>query len=98
LGLEDFVEVVVTSEMVSKGKPDPEIYLETSKKLKENPSNCVVYEDALSGLRAAQSAGMKVVLVSTSHNVDEIEGIQVNGVIDNFLNVKNYGFFTKIQS
>ncbi|WP_341465048.1 HAD family phosphatase [Clostridium acetireducens] len=56
-------DAITTADEISKNKNSPDIYLLTAKKLKENPKNCIVFEDILSGIISAKSAGMKVVAV-----------------------------------
>lgn len=48
---------------VVNGKPAPDIYLEAARQLGVDPSECLVFEDALSGLRAGKAAGCRVVAV-----------------------------------
>ena len=48
---------------VQHGKPAPDIYIEASRQLKVKPSECIVFEDALSGVRAGKAAGCYVVAV-----------------------------------
>jgi len=55
------------SEDVSKGKPDPEVFLEAAKILSITPKNCVVFEDSPHGIEAAKRAGMKTVALTTTH-------------------------------
>lgn len=73
-GLASFFEVVVYGAMVSRGKPDPEIYLTTAQKLGLEPARCVVFEDALLGIESARRAGMPVVGLTTSHPAEELAG------------------------
>ena len=56
-------DVVLGSDEVKNGKPSPDIYLEAARRLEVNPGACVVFEDSEAGVCAAQSAGMKVVIV-----------------------------------
>lgn len=58
---------LVTAEDVTNGKPDPEAYLAGARLLGVPPADCVVIEDAPSGIRAARAAGMPVVAVATTH-------------------------------
>ena len=53
-----FFDIIVDSDGVKKGKPDPEVYLKVSEKLKISPENCLVLEDAVNGVAAAKNAGM----------------------------------------
>lgn len=57
-GLSHFFKTVVSGEEVPKGKPAPDIYLETAKQLGVDPQNCVVLEDSRNGVIAAKKAGM----------------------------------------
>lgn len=57
--LTDYFDVVVSADDVDgKSKPDPEIFLLTSRKLGISPKNCVVIEDSLNGIMAAKRAGI----------------------------------------
>ncbi len=72
LGLSDIFDEIVTGEDVSKGKPDPEIYLLVAKRLKVSPPECVVVEDSIYGVQAAIEAGMKVLAVPTPKSRERI--------------------------
>ena len=62
-GLESFFDAIVTGGDVVHGKPAPDIFLLAASKLGVEPSKCVVFEDAFSGIRAAHAAGCRPVLV-----------------------------------
>ena len=62
-GLADAFPVVVSSDEVAHGKPEPDVYLEAARRLGCEPSACLVVEDSMNGVRAAKAAGMTVVLV-----------------------------------
>ena len=66
LELEDYFRVIVAAEDVSRGKPDPQVFLFAAQQLAVPPERCVVFEDALVGVEAALAGGMKVVAVSTT--------------------------------
>lgn len=56
------------SDMVSRGKPHPDIFLLAADKLGMNPGSCLVIEDSASGIKAAVAAGMTAVgLCAASH-------------------------------
>lgn len=59
----DRFKVVVGGDMVTKGKPNPDIFLKAAELLGLEPSECIVVEDSPAGIRAAVAAGMKAVLV-----------------------------------
>lgn len=62
-GLADAFRVVVSSDEVARGKPEPDVYLETARRLGVAPRDCLVIEDSLNGVLAARAAGMTVVLI-----------------------------------
>src|SRR5713101_3254679 len=55
LGLLRYFDVVVTSDDVMLGKPDPEVWTQAARRLRAAPAACVVFEDALVGVQAAPS-------------------------------------------
>lgn len=59
---EDF-QATVSSEEVGAGKPAPDVYLETAKRLGKEASACVAIEDSTNGIRSAHAAGMVVIAV-----------------------------------
>lgn len=59
----DRFEVVVGGDMVTNGKPHPDIFLKAAEALGTAPEACIVVEDSPAGIRAAHAAGMKAVLV-----------------------------------
>lgn len=62
-GVLDYFEVVVGGDQVSRGKPEPDIFLLAAERLGSLPGDCLVLEDSDPGLRAAAAAGMRVILV-----------------------------------
>ena len=62
-GLTAIFRVVVSSDEVPHGKPEPDVYLEAARRLGYEPGRCLVVEDSLNGVRAAKRAGMTCVLV-----------------------------------
>ncbi len=58
VGIIDLFDAIVDGNDVSKAKPDPEVFLLGAEKLNVTPENCVVFEDAIAGVEAANNAGM----------------------------------------
>lgn len=54
---------LVTRDLVQAGKPAPDIFLKAASMLGADPGDCLVFEDSINGIRAAQAAGMRVVMV-----------------------------------
>jgi beta-phosphoglucomutase family hydrolase len=75
LGLGRFFRTAVTAEMVERGKPAPDVFLEVARRLRVGPGRCVVFEDAPAGVEAGRAAGMKVVGVTTTHPGGHLEGV-----------------------
>ena len=60
--------VFITADDIRRGKPAPDGYLAAAAALHCRPENCVVIEDAPSGIEAAHAAGMRVIAVATTFN------------------------------
>ena len=84
-GLRHLFEVIVSGEQVKKGKPDPEGFLLTLKRLNSNvssaqagnqnhvlPGECIVIEDSHWGLEAAKAAGMHTIAVTNSYPAEQL--------------------------
>jgi beta-phosphoglucomutase family hydrolase len=85
-GAAGYFHHVIDSSGVTRGKPDPEIYLKAADALGMDPGRCVVFEDSRNGIRAAQRAGTKVVAVATTHTADELPAVDL--VIKDFKYIK----------
>ena len=82
-GLEGYFDLITDSSMVSRGKPDPQVYLLTAAKLGVSPSDCIVFEDSVPGIQSATKAGMRVIGVATTHKSAELL-MYVTEIIMNF--------------
>jgi HAD superfamily hydrolase (TIGR01509 family) len=81
--IKKFFPTILDDSFVTKGKPNPQIYLKSAAALNLAPQNCVVFEDSLSGVQAGKQAGCKVVGVTTTHSREELT--DTDFVIDNFV-------------
>jgi beta-phosphoglucomutase family hydrolase len=77
-------DAVVTAEDVTRGKPDPQVYLEAARRLAVAPADCLVFEDAVSGVHAARAAGMRAIGVTTAHTGAELTAAGAEAAIDDF--------------
>jgi sugar-phosphatase len=66
--------VLVTADQVARGKPAPDPYLLAAERLGADPADCLVLEDAPSGIAAGRAAGMTVWAVATTHAAAELGG------------------------
>lgn len=58
VGLIPYFTSIVDGTQVTKAKPDPEVFIIAARELQVTPKNCIVFEDALAGIEAANRAGM----------------------------------------
>lgn len=65
-------KVVLSGSDVKEKKPSPEPYLSGAERLGVSPSDCVVIEDAVSGVKSAKAAGMECIAVTTSFKADAL--------------------------
>ena len=84
VGLRRHFEVVVTSEDVRLGKPDPEVYVLAARRLGAAPGACVVFEDSVVGIQAARRAGMRAIGVTTAYGEEELRAAGAELVIGDF--------------
>jgi len=83
LELTDLFAVTVSSEEVARGKPAPDVYLETARRLDVDPTLCAAIEDSASGIRAAHAAGMRVLAYPNRHYPPSAEALALaDSVLD----------------
>lgn len=73
LGIARHFGAVVSGWDVSRGKPDPEVFLKAAARIGVEPACCVVIEDVPAGVQAARSAGMKCIAVTTTRPAHELQ-------------------------
>lgn len=67
LKLKKYFPVITSAEDVTKGKPDPQVFLITAKRLNVAPERCLVIEDSVAGVSAAKRAGIKCIAVTNTN-------------------------------
>ena len=68
LGLGDFFDAIADGTMITKSKPDPEVFLLAASMLGVSPENAIVIEDAESGVRAAKAGRFRAIGIRTEGN------------------------------
>ena len=63
VGVADGFVAIITGDMVDRGKPNPDIYLQAANALAVCPTECLALEDSPNGVKAAKAAGMRCVAV-----------------------------------
>ena len=83
---------VVCNDGTLPGKPDPAFYLEAAKRINVRPEDCMVIEDAISGIKSAHAAGMKNIIAIASTNPPEYFAKipEVNAVIQDFFEFEKF--------
>ena len=77
LALQPLMGHVVHSGMVSKGKPDPEVFQQAADGIGVKLKDCIIFEDSVTGAKAANNAGCPVVVLTTTHAEAEFAEIDV---------------------
>jgi len=73
----------VTATDVKRGKPNPDPYLMGAESLRVPPADCIVIEDAPSGVRSAKAAGARVIAVRTTSNDAELGHAGADWIVNN---------------
>ena len=84
LGIRSMFGHVVHSGMVSKGKPDPEVFQQAADGIGVKLKDCLIFEDSVTGARAANNAGCPVVVLTTTHERDEFADLAVAAFREDF--------------
>ena len=71
LEIRNYFDALQSSDEIQKGKPHPEIYLKTCRKLKLSPKDCVVIEDSSNGALAGKHAGCYVIAVPSEYTKEQ---------------------------
>lgn len=74
MGLTDAFRAIITGADVSRGKPDPEVFLRAAEGMSIAPADCVVIEDAPLGIEAACRARMRCIGLTSSHAAEVLAG------------------------
>ncbi|MCK5051986.1 MAG: HAD family phosphatase [Candidatus Cloacimonetes bacterium] len=86
LGIIQEFDVVISSEEVLQGKPEPAIFLEAATRLNIDPGKCIVIEDSTNGVKAAAKAGMKCIGFLNKNSGDQDLSL-ANTIVENFANI-----------
>ncbi|RZK15024.1 MAG: HAD family phosphatase [Pedobacter sp.] len=73
LNIRDYLAAIVSADDVLTSKPDPETFLKAAEALGIKPEDCLIFEDAPKGVESALNAGMKCIVLTTTHKVEEFD-------------------------
>ena len=74
LKIHHYFNAIVSADDVVHSKPHPETYLKAASKLGVEPQDCIVFEDVPKGVESALNAGMKAVVITSTHQKEEFSG------------------------
>ena len=91
-------DAVVGGDEGFAGKPNPDIFLEAAHRMRVEPEQCIVFEDAPFGIEAAKRAGMRAVAILSSHSAQELAGPHVLASVPNFDELIELNFLEKLHA
>lgn len=83
-GLKKYFREVISGDEVEQGKPDPAVFVKAAHRLSVDPSELMAFEDAVSGVKAAKSAGMKCVGIAQPDRASILLAAGANHVVPDF--------------
>jgi HAD superfamily hydrolase (TIGR01509 family) len=95
LGIGPLLDLVLSGDEVSRGKPAPDIYDAAAKALGVAPECCLVIEDAPNGVRAAKAAGMRCLAITTGASKTELAA--ADQVVEDFRGLDLFQLWEEIQ-
>ena len=95
LGFKAYFLAIVSGDDVSKGKPDPEVFVTAANRLGVPPAQAVVIEDAVAGVEAAKNGGMHALGVTTNHPRESLH--KADRVVDSLAEVAPADFLALIN-
>lgn len=84
-GITPYFDAIANGDMITHGKPDPEVYLLAAKKLNLDPAECIVAEDAPVGIEAARRAGCAVMAIASTFERSALSDYDL--LIDDFTQI-----------
>lgn len=84
LEIRKYFSSVVNGSQVKKAKPDPECFLKAAAEINVNPAECVIFEDSISGIKAALASGGRCVALTTTHTREEVAALDPHLIAADF--------------
>jgi len=78
VGLLSYFDAIVDGNNVTKAKPDPEVFLKAAEAIQIKPENCIVFEDSVAGIQAANKANMISIGIGESSVLNEADVVFSN--------------------
>ncbi|EST05211.1 HAD-like domain protein [Kalmanozyma brasiliensis GHG001] len=87
-GVSDQPKVFITSDLCTKGKPDPQPYLMGAEKTGQDITRCLVVEDAPPGIRSGKGAGAKTLALRTTHDGEKMHKEGADYIVEDLRSVE----------
>ena len=84
LNLRPMFDVIVDASQYERGKPAPDCYLKAAARMGLDPAECLVFEDAVAGVRSGKAAGMRVAAVTATIARDILAAEKPDSLVDSF--------------
>jgi beta-phosphoglucomutase len=84
-GLDGRFSAIISLEDITRGKPDPQVFLLAASRTNVNPCRAVVFEDAPVGIQAAKAAGMYAVGVMTTHPAQALADAGADHMVESLI-------------
>ncbi len=97
-GLDGRFAAIASLEDITRGKPDPQVFLVAAAKVGALPARSVVFEDATVGIQAAKAAGMYAVGLTTTHPVAALAQSGADLVVESLLGFDVDGLILRLRS
>ena len=87
LGITNYFSSIICGDEVSRGKPDPEMYIKTLSNLNVGKDECIIFEDSIEGVTAAKNADIKVIGVTSSQSSEKLKSVGAFKTINDYTKI-----------
>jgi HAD superfamily hydrolase (TIGR01509 family) len=87
LSLTNYFSSIICGDEVSRGKPDPEMFVKTLSNLNVSRDECIIFEDSIEGVKAAKNAHIKVIGVTSSQSSEKLKSVGAFKTIDDYTKI-----------
>ena len=87
LSLTNYFSSIICGDEVSRGKPDPEMFVKTLSNLNVSRDECIIFEDSIEGVKAAKNADIKVIGVTSSQSSEKLKSVGAFKTIDDYTKI-----------
>jgi len=87
LSITNYFSSIICGDEVSRGKPDPEMFVKTLSNLNVSRDECIIFEDSIEGVKAAKNADIKVIGVTSSQSSEKLKSVGAFKTIDDYTKI-----------